>query len=256
MLNEEKKGSEPVATYTSGELAKLAGVTVRTVQYYHKRGLVLPTSISEGGRRLYSQGDLNQMKTICFLKDLGFSLDDIKQVLDEDNARDLIDLLIDQQIQALEAKRQEEEVQLDRLRALQKSLNSFTDLSATGLSSIAKMMNKRKHVQQLHLFILLTALPISLLAGLAVFLLLTQGNFAWLVLYFILAIPYGLGISRYYFKQVAYICPECHYDFQPDLKAAIFAKHTPYTRKLICPHCHYHGYCVETLAQKEGDHYE
>ncbi|MDK7302981.1 MerR family transcriptional regulator [Aerococcus urinae] len=120
MLNEAKKGSEPVATYTSGELAKLAGVTVRTVQYYHKRGLVLPTSISEGGRRLYSQGDLNQMKTICFLKDLGFSLDDIKQVLDEDNARDLIDLLIGQQIQALEAKRQEEEVQLDRLRALQK----------------------------------------------------------------------------------------------------------------------------------------
>lgn len=47
-----------MSKYTTGELAKLCNVTVRTVQYYDKRGILIPTELSEGGRRLYTESDL------------------------------------------------------------------------------------------------------------------------------------------------------------------------------------------------------
>ena len=47
-----------VSKYTTGEVAKLCGVTVRTVQYYDARGILVPSEVSEGGRRLYSQKDV------------------------------------------------------------------------------------------------------------------------------------------------------------------------------------------------------
>ncbi len=51
-----------MAKYTTGELAKLCNVTVRTVQYYDKRGILIPTELSEGGRRLYSESGLQRLK--------------------------------------------------------------------------------------------------------------------------------------------------------------------------------------------------
>ncbi|WP_019773758.1 MerR family DNA-binding transcriptional regulator, partial [Streptococcus sobrinus] len=45
-------------TYSTGDLAKLAGVSVRTVQYYDKRGILEPSQLSQGGRRIYSESDL------------------------------------------------------------------------------------------------------------------------------------------------------------------------------------------------------
>ena len=50
-----------MSMYTTGELAKLCGVTVRTVQYYDSRSILLPSRLSEGGRRLYSEDDLRKL---------------------------------------------------------------------------------------------------------------------------------------------------------------------------------------------------
>ena len=63
---------------TVGEVAKKMGVTVRTLQYYDKEGLLSPSAESEGGRRLYTDKDLVTLHQIISLKSLGFSLDDIK----------------------------------------------------------------------------------------------------------------------------------------------------------------------------------
>lgn len=71
----------PEGYMTVGELAKKADVTVRTLQYYDKIGLLLPSAESEGGRRLYTDKDLIMLHQIMSLKSLGFSLDDIKQHL-------------------------------------------------------------------------------------------------------------------------------------------------------------------------------
>ena len=71
----------PQGFMTVGEAARKTGVTVRTLQYYDKEGLLSPPAESEGGRRLYTDKDLVILHQIISLKSLGFSLDDIKQRL-------------------------------------------------------------------------------------------------------------------------------------------------------------------------------
>lgn len=71
----------PEGYMTVGEAAKKMGITVRTLQYYHKEGLLSPSAESEGGRRLYTDKDLVTLHQIVSLKSLGFSLDDIKRHL-------------------------------------------------------------------------------------------------------------------------------------------------------------------------------
>lgn len=66
---------------TVGELAKKMNTTVRTLQYYHKEGLLSPSAESEGGRRLYTDKDVVQLLQIQSMKFLGFSLNDIKHQL-------------------------------------------------------------------------------------------------------------------------------------------------------------------------------
>lgn len=63
---------------TVGMLAKQVNVSVRTLQYYDKIGLLKPSAISKGGRRLYGPNDMTILHQIITLKNLGLSLDDIK----------------------------------------------------------------------------------------------------------------------------------------------------------------------------------
>ena len=72
-----------MSKYTTGELAKLCGVSVRTVQYYDTRGILVPSELSEGGRRLYSEDDLKLMKIICFLREAGLAINSIGELLSE-----------------------------------------------------------------------------------------------------------------------------------------------------------------------------
>lgn len=72
-----------MSKYTTGEIAKLCGVSVRTVQYYDSRNILIPSELSEGGRRLYSEQDLKRMKIICFLRDAGISINSIGELLSE-----------------------------------------------------------------------------------------------------------------------------------------------------------------------------
>ena len=66
---------------TVGELARLMGTTVRTLQYYDQEGLLKPSAKSEGGRRLYSKKDIVKLHQILSFKYLGFSLEEIKSRL-------------------------------------------------------------------------------------------------------------------------------------------------------------------------------
>ncbi|MCL2841418.1 MAG: MerR family transcriptional regulator [Defluviitaleaceae bacterium] len=64
---------------TVSEIAKEAGVTVRTVQYYDNAGILKPSSYSEGGNRLYTNKELVLLHQIKGLKQLGLTLSEIKQ---------------------------------------------------------------------------------------------------------------------------------------------------------------------------------
>ena len=52
-------------------------------------------------------------------------------------------------------------------------------------------------------------------------------------------------LTKYYYNQVKYVCPNCGTKFVPSLRIFIFSAHTPKFRKLECPHCHHKAYCLE-----------
>lgn len=66
---------------TIGQLAKRTETSIRTLRYYDKIGLLIPTDYKEGGHRLYSLDDLSRLQQIQSLKFIGFSLKDIADLL-------------------------------------------------------------------------------------------------------------------------------------------------------------------------------
>lgn len=77
----EKYKAIPQGYMTVGEAAKKMDVTVRTLQHYDKEGLLSPSAVSDGGRRLYTDKDMIKLHQILSLKHLGFSLEDIRDRL-------------------------------------------------------------------------------------------------------------------------------------------------------------------------------
>jgi MerR family Zn(II)-responsive transcriptional regulator of zntA len=69
------------ADYTSGDLARATGNTVRTIRFYEEEGLLEPAEVSDGGHRRYTDNDLERLKLIGDLRELGMSLCEIRDVL-------------------------------------------------------------------------------------------------------------------------------------------------------------------------------
>ena len=70
--------------YTAGEIAELSGVTVRTIRFYDIKGLLKPTKYSEAGYRLYDEKSMERLQKIQMFKFLGFSLEKIQYILNND----------------------------------------------------------------------------------------------------------------------------------------------------------------------------
>lgn len=101
-----------------GELADMMGTTVRTLQYYDREGLLKPSAVSKGGRRLYSSKDIVRLHQILSFKYLGFSLKEIKdKLLVLDNPEEVA-IVLEHQKNALED-------QIDRLTKVLQTLDSL-----------------------------------------------------------------------------------------------------------------------------------
>lgn len=68
-------------SYRIGDVARLCGVTVRTVRYYEDLGLLETHERTTGGQRIYTQKDVVYLNRILELKELDFSLDEIKKII-------------------------------------------------------------------------------------------------------------------------------------------------------------------------------
>lgn len=66
--------------HSSGQFARLAGVSVRTIRYYDKQNILKPSYVNPSGARFYTDSDLARLQQILLLKYLGFSLDDIREM--------------------------------------------------------------------------------------------------------------------------------------------------------------------------------
>ena len=239
-----------MSKYTTGELARLCGVSVRTVQYYDQRNILVPSQLSEGGRRLYSDDDLNRMKIICFLRDMGISINSIAALFQEEHPEKVISTLLEQQEQALRQDLTDCQSKLELLDGMRRQMKDIPNFSVESIGDIAHIMNSKKKMKKLHLTMLLIGIPLDVLQIAGIVLWIVTGQWWLFALWLLVAIPGGIGISRYYFTRTAYICPECHTVFKPRFKDVFWANHTPTMRKLTCPCCKHKGFCVE-ICQKE-----
>ncbi len=73
-------------SYSVGQVAGYAGVTVRTLHHYDEIGLLVPGGRSHAGHRRYDDADLERLQRILFYRELGFPLDEVAALLDDPDA--------------------------------------------------------------------------------------------------------------------------------------------------------------------------
>lgn len=101
--------------YTSGEFARRAKVTLRTIRYYDRQGILKPSKVAENGYRLYTDADFAKLQKILSLKYLGFSLEEIMTMTINDKDRDFMRESIGLQLNLVQKK-------MEHLRLVEQSL--------------------------------------------------------------------------------------------------------------------------------------
>ena len=240
-----------MSKYTTGEIAKLCGVSVRTVQYYDSRNILVPSELSEGGRRLYSEDDLKRMRIICFLREAGLPINSIGELFAEEHPEKIISILLDQQEQALREELEEQQKKLSIVETIKRELKEVKNFSVESIGDIAIVMKNKNKLRKMRWLMVLTGIPVTALQWTSIILWITNGLWWLFVIWACVAVPWGIVVSINYFKRVAYICPECHEVFRARFKEVFWAYHTPKMRRLTCPECGHKGLCVEVYAEKE-----
>ena len=118
-------------TLKVGELARLAGKTVRALHLYEERGLLEPIERSKGGFRLYAEDALVRVRWISKLQDMGFSLTDIQTMLQQWERSGSAPTAMLRVGEVLRDKLAETREQIARLRALEEELRSSLDYLET-----------------------------------------------------------------------------------------------------------------------------
>ncbi len=241
-----------MSKYTTGEIAKLCGVSVRTVQYYDNRGILIPSELSEGGRRLYTEEDLKRMHVICFLREVGLPINSIATLFAEEHPDRIISILLEQQEHALRAELLEHQKKLTLLDGIKSELKEIENFSIESIGDIAHVMKQKDKLKKIRWSIGLTAIPLGVLQWTSIILCITTGLWWLFAIWTCITIPWSIVLMRYYYRNIDYICPECHNVFKPSFKEMFWAYHTPKMRRLTCPKCGRKGLCVEVAAETEN----
>lgn len=125
--------------YKTGQFARLANVSERTIRYYDKIGLLKPSFVMENGYRQYSDLDLLKLQKILSLKHLGFSIEEIfPMVMDNTNLKESFELQID----LIEDKMSH----LQSLKDALKRASNSSDLSWNMILSLVQLSNEETNI--------------------------------------------------------------------------------------------------------------
>ena len=228
--------------YSIGEAAKKLQISTRTLRYYDEKDLVRPAYIKENGYRFYSEEQIRQIELILFLKELGFSLKQIKMLIQDEHGTQSLELLLKEQYQENQQKIDE----ISKKQAQIKHLQEIKLLRAvlTNHSCITDIMKKENRISALRrklgwFSILLVVFELMAISILYAFKLqpgmIVTGT----------TLIGAIALSKYYYDNVEYVCPNCGDVFIPSFLAFNLAPHTPKFRKLTCPKCGKKSYCLE-----------
>lgn len=122
-----------------GELANITGITVRTLHYYDEIGLLKPIQTTESGHRLYGTQSITDLYRIISMKDMGFSLEEIKKLLltKEVDVLELIDI----QLLRVQDEISQKQLLLSRLLKLKQNLKENKELQIEDLKEMIPFIN-------------------------------------------------------------------------------------------------------------------
>ena len=122
-----------------GELADITGVTVRTLHYYDELGLLKPVQITDTGHRLYNLESITELYRIIAMKDLGFSLDEIKDLI---ITKDIdVHKLVDIQLSSIQEEIAHKQLLLAKLLRLKQKLKNNNYVSTEDCQSLVPFIN-------------------------------------------------------------------------------------------------------------------
>ena len=239
--------------YTSGELARECGTTVRTVQYYDSKGLLAPSALTDGGRRLYTQDDADKLRFILMLKSLGLGLAQIKGALDSPNRVTILITLLKEQANQLETEVHAKESQLAAIRQLTSDIELFGRIKTTTEAGMVARMEDRKAWKR-WVAVMLTVGILMDIAWIGTLVLGILKGIWWPFPLALVAVALaGAWLVFHYDAHVTYMCPACGADFRPKVGPFFVSRHTPKTRLLVCPCCGAKDWCVEHYHADELD---
>ncbi len=236
-------------TFTTGELAKLCNVSVRTVQYYDKVEILKPSELSEGGRRIYTEEDMKKLHCICLYKALGFSLDEIKKVTVTDNTYSLLHETILNQQSRIDETIKSLTQQKEQLTAMLQQIQETGKVSVRSIEDMNDLLVKKNRHRKTDVmtYIFLVCYVLILLSGFPVAL--SVGGFAPVGMY-IIAIIILLALIYYHSQVNSYLCPNCHKKFSISFWGDMFSLNGGKKGKYLkCPHCAYRGWIKETFPE-------
>jgi len=237
-----------MSKYTTGEMANLCNISVRTVQFYDTKGILPPTDLTEGGRRLYTDDDLTKLRLICTLKTIGLSLELIKGILESEAPTKVLELLLDEHAKSLGNEISERQKQLETVEVIKKSIRNNAAIPVNSIIDIERTMKQNKKVRTKFRKLVALACVITLPTAAAITLWVMRGMWVPFAVVFPLSQAAALLLDRHFYKDTAFICPECNGVFTPPYSKVMFTSGTTKARWLACTKCGYKGYCVETVV--------
>ncbi|MBP2002278.1 DNA-binding transcriptional MerR regulator [Paenibacillus shirakamiensis] len=121
-----------------GELAKLTGLTVRTLHYYDQLGLLSPSGQTDAGHRLYNEMNVSRLHQIISLKELGLSLEEIQLALSSEQFSPLE--IIGLQIHQIQEQIRQQQQLLEKLRHISKLMQGQNKVTVEDFTSLLQAM--------------------------------------------------------------------------------------------------------------------
>ena len=132
--------------YSSGEFAKKAHITKKTIRYYDEHNILKPSYVNENGARFYTEEDFARLQQILFLKYLGFSLDDIREMTVRNADRSFLSESLHMQLGLMEERL--EQMQLMK-QALQEASQAVDHGDEVDWSEMLQVVNVNEMEQKL-----------------------------------------------------------------------------------------------------------
>ena len=127
--------------YTSGEFAKMAHISVRTIRFYDKQNILKPSYVNEAGARFYSDADFARLQQILLLKYLGFSLEDIRNMTINDSDYHMLRNSLNLQLKLVQDRIEQMQLVAKAIQDTTQAIDTAQDINWSQMLNLIHLTN-------------------------------------------------------------------------------------------------------------------